>query len=255
MLFSGGAIAYADGVVTDCTSFDSGPSTLKTVVESGGLITFACSGTILVTEQMGITKSTILDATGQRVVLQGDGDNRFFDVSGLDNESIGFEVRHLTLIGGNALTDLTNTGGGAISSRENVTITNSALISNTAEYGGAIDQRKGTLVIINSILTQNVATGSGTVGGGGAIDQFTEITVPKVRIYNSTIVDNSAPNVTGRDGLWVENGVLQLSNTILANNGTSNCTVEEYGNPDSNPVYQVSGANFSTDSTCLGLHR
>ena len=160
-LFSGGAIAYADGVVTDFTNFDLGPNTFKTTVQSGGPITFASTGAILVTGQTGITQNTTLDATGQRVVLQSDNDNRFLHVSGLDNESISFEVRHQTLNGGNALAHLTNTSG-------------------------------------------------------GAVDQFTEITVPKVKVYNSMIGDISAPSATGRDRVWVEYGVLQFPNAATA---------------------------------------
>lgn len=253
LLLAGARGAFAAGVVTDCTQPGPGPGTLLSALKDGGLIAFACSGTIPIPEQIGINYDTVLDATGYHVELQGDGDNRLFDVGIPDSQgTVKFEIRHLVLTNGNG----GDSGGGAITNYGDTTIIQSAVLSNTARYGGAIDHRKGTLLIVNSILAGNSATGIDD-GGGGAIDQFNNDNAQTI-IVHSALVGNVAPNVDGRDGLWLERGTAKLINSILDRNGaagktSANCVVERAPGAIQQPTLEIIGANLSSDGSCPGL--
>ena len=117
-------------------------------------------------------------------------------------------------IAGNA----TETEGGGIDNGGALLIENSTLSGNTAQqYGGAIFNR-GVLTLTNSTLSGNIANGACSLyGGGGAIDQWGS--GASAVIVNSTIVGNTSANPNeARSGIWLENGVLTLRNSIVANN-------------------------------------
>src|SRR5215204_2843094 len=125
--------ASAAGVVTDCTTFGPGPGTLATAVETDGLVTFACSGTIVVATEIPVPERHLaIDGSGQTVVLSGGNQNRLFNVGA----GSSLQLHKITLVDGNAGS---GNGGGAIATAGHLTITNSALVSNTAGYGGALE--------------------------------------------------------------------------------------------------------------------
>src|SRR5206468_684286 len=66
----------ASGVVTNCADAD-----LRAAVTGGGTVTFACDGTILLTNTLTITNSTVIDGSGHTVVISGGGAVRPFVVS------------------------------------------------------------------------------------------------------------------------------------------------------------------------------
>ncbi|MBL9167661.1 MAG: hypothetical protein JNN07_07960 [Verrucomicrobiales bacterium] len=63
------------------TSVACNEPSLRAAVEQGGLIQFGCDATIRLSKPLSITKDTILDATGHRVVLSGDDQVRIFEVA------------------------------------------------------------------------------------------------------------------------------------------------------------------------------
>ncbi|MBK8048356.1 MAG: hypothetical protein IPK16_15300 [Anaerolineales bacterium] len=260
--------AHAEGKVTDCSKYGPGAGTLQTAMKGGGLVTFECSGVIIVPEmQLGLT-NLILDATGQHVTLDGNHANRLFDVG-----DGNLEIRYLTLTGGKSVE-----GGGAIFSGGQVTITHSLIYGNEATYGGALEIYNGRLLIVSSTITDNYANSPGSTGGGGAIDQYyqywagldvrsksslvatgrdrikpgdeTKVVpasdsspVPEVTILFSTITNNRA-EISTRAGLWRENGNLTLEGTIIAKNDGRDCLIE--GTASFNPK----NANLDGDGSC-----
>lgn len=56
-------------------------TSLRAAMEQGGLIQFGCDATIQLSKPLTITKDTILDATGHRVVLSGGDLVRIFEVA------------------------------------------------------------------------------------------------------------------------------------------------------------------------------
>src|SRR4051812_5525688 len=91
--------ASAAGVVTDCTTFGPGPGTLATAVETDGLVTFACSGTIVVTTEIPVPQRHLaIDGSGQAVVLSGGNQTRLFNVGA----GASLQLHKVTLTGGNA---------------------------------------------------------------------------------------------------------------------------------------------------------
>ncbi|MFN8469272.1 MAG: LamG-like jellyroll fold domain-containing protein [Caldilineaceae bacterium] len=243
--------ASAGGVVTDCTTYGPGPGTLATAVETDGLVTFACSGTIAITEEIPLPlpgRHLAIDASGQNVILSGRNENRIFNVG----PKSSLQLRNVTLMWGNAGAN----GGGAIQSAGILTITNSALLSNTAAYGGALEIMNGALYVQNSTLAGNQALDTTPLGGGGVIDIYFSpnsddgpdvkpYTVPSVVIQNSTVVNNRSarPN---RDGIWQENGQMLLSYNVIAHNGAGNCSIDA---PDKAIQFRSTG-NLDTDGTC-----
>ena len=235
--------AAAGGVVTDCTTYGPGPGTLATAVATDGLVTFACSGTIVVGEQIYVPdRRLVIDGSGQTVILSGGNQNRLFNVQGGDV----LELHRITIANGNAGSE----GGGAITSGGYVTITNSALLSNTAAYGGALEIYNGGVLIQNSTLAGNQALDPDpNLGGGGAINQYYNIDAsndkPLVVLQNSTIAYNYAVKA-GREGIWQENGILRLRYNVIAHNGAGNCAIDA---PHKEIQFFPVG-NLDDDGTC-----
>src|SRR5436190_20562726 len=77
----------ASGVVTNCTEAD-----VRAALEGGGAVTFACDGTITLTNTLTIATNTVLDASGRLVVLSGGGVLRPFVV----NSGVQFMLKNVT---------------------------------------------------------------------------------------------------------------------------------------------------------------
>lgn len=242
--------AQAAGVVTDCTTYGPGPGTLAAALETDGLVTFACSGVIILPEQIAMynNRRLVIDGSGQAVTLSGNNSTRLFNLG----SGSSLHLHNLTLTAGYA------PGGGAIQSAGFLTITNSALLSNTAGYGGALELFNGSVLIQNSTLAGNRATGSDPItSGGGAINQYFDPTSgglfyekPYVEIVNSTITGNSAA-VSGRGGIWQENGRLAIRYSIVAGNGGGNCAI----NPPTINQQFVTVGSLDDDGTCFAAQQ
>jgi hypothetical protein len=126
--------AHAAGTVTDCSAYDDGNAgdgadTLAEALSGGGIVTFNCSGTIIVPE-ITLDNDVTIDAAGQTVALDGGGTNRVFFVS---IGKIG-TLNNLTIRNGSAGSSL----GGGIENRGTLNIANSTFSDNRAAEGAGI---------------------------------------------------------------------------------------------------------------------
>ncbi|MCC7375422.1 MAG: hypothetical protein IT581_12275 [Verrucomicrobiales bacterium] len=103
---------------------------LESAMAGGGLVTLRCSGTIALSRTLQVTQDTVLDASGQSVVLDGADAVQLFSVTG----GAKLTLVNLTLSRGVALprsaadTDVEATAsGGAVFLRS--TITNASFVS------------------------------------------------------------------------------------------------------------------------------
>ncbi len=122
------------------------------------------------------------------------------------------------MIGGGA----TGNGGGAIynsTAAETVTIMNSTFTGNrqtiaaSANGGGAIRNRFGTMTITNSTFTNNSPAGN---GGGGAISTDQVMT-----ISGSTFTGNSTTALSANGGAIIGFGQLTINNSVISENSTA----------------------------------
>ncbi len=185
------------------------------------------------------TADIILDAGGaSRVVRIEDG------TSNVDERSVRLES--LTITGGIASfgtyysTSRDNRGGGIYVGRDvNLTIVDTLIHDNRASSGGGIAVGSSSSVsLFNSTVSDNYLVFGFGGGGGIFADSGTNIlgvnlTVADnmatngagggiegdaVALYNSTITGNSSGDFGGLGGGVYVNGVLSLSNTIVAGN-------------------------------------
>ncbi len=155
--------------------------------------------------QLVIDKSLTINGLGaDELTVSGNNASRVFNVNDGDfNSNIDVVIDGLTITEG-----LTNSDGGGILNRENLTLTRSIISNNTAQVdGGGIRNDRGTLKIKNSTILGNNA---GDDGGG--IDNLPEGTVIVTR---STISENTAQ---ARGGGIRNVGTLKIKNSTIADN-------------------------------------
>jgi len=202
------------------------------------------SGTynIAVTQDIGLPDSSLavgnsnggvdLIVDGQEFSVDGQGvlgERPFTIITGT------VTLQNITISGGNMLAG----DGGGIWNQDTLTLNNSTVISNTAEYGGGIWNsgtltvshntisdnytprdgggiyNQGTLTLSNSTISGNVAYPSlGPAFGGGILNSGS------LTVNSSTVSDNSAKS--GGDGIW-NRDALTLANSIIANNDDLDC--------------------------------
>jgi len=200
-------------------------------------------GTILLTMgELVVTKSLTIDATtlpsGLTIDASGndgtpaedDGDgSRVFNIDDGDDETDSpVTIGGLTLIGGDV-----SENGGAISTRENLTVTDSTISGNSAAvWGGGISGE--TVTITDSTISENSAdsdgggihartvavtgsmiTGNSATGDGGGVRALRDVTVT-----NSTISANSANGDFSGGGIFAFEGVTLTKSTISGNSAT-----------------------------------
>ncbi len=154
--------------------------------------------------------------------------NITYIAAGIYNTDTGVATITRSTISGNRAYDGPGDGhAGGIYSGGELTVTYSAIISNTAEqFGGGI-QSHGTLTMSNSTLSGNIA-----YQFGGAI--YTGIHNRSLYLNNVTVTNNRAgeDNAFSADGggIYIDSnsGTVTLGNTILADNvdgngGSPNC--------------------------------
>jgi hypothetical protein len=205
--------ARAGGVVTNCTESD-----LRAAMLGGSAVTFACDGTITLSNTLTIATNTILEASGHKVLISGGNLVRVLQV----NTNATLTLIHLTIANGSS----TN-GGGIYIAGGSVNATSCAFCDNYVQgfdrsglydggnggdaCGGAIYNR-GSLNASRCAFLSNRASGgsgsdwlfldiygiSGGRGGegyGGAI-----CNVGTMVIENSLLAFNTAGGGSGGDG-------------------------------------------------------
>src|SRR5437016_1490329 len=134
--------ARAEGTVTNCMQAD-----LSAALSGGGLVTFACDGTIILSNTISITVDTVLDGSGHAVSISGDNTVRVFTV----NSGVNFVLLNLTITNGRH------------SGFDGVAETNQ--VNGKLGFGAGIYNDGGNLTLRNCTLTNNSA-----IGGNGAIE-------------------------------------------------------------------------------------
>lgn len=126
-----------------------------------------------------------------------------------------------------------NASGGGISNYGNLTLLNSLVSGNTANYIGGGIQNTHTAVLVNSTISGNSAF---AVAGGL---QSTSLT----SLYNVTITNNEAG--TG-GGVQIANGTLNAKNTLFSDNIDSDPSTPD---PDCSGTITSLGYNLISDTS------
>ena len=151
--------------------------------------------------------------------------------SGNSTDEVGggiYNVDTLSVVNSTFSGNSANAGGG-IHNSGTLSVASSTFSGNSANYGGGIGSGDGTVNIVNSTFSGNSANyGGGIINNDGTLS-----------IVNSTFSGNSASNGGG----IFNGGILNLSNTILANS------------PSGNDCFNVStinatGINLIEDGSC-----
>ncbi len=159
------------------------------------------SGALDASRQAYITGSTFLTNTGSwggAMELSSGGFGPFYDV-----------VANSVIKGNTS----TSQGGGGIRATQHLTLIDSEVSDNKVlgnSYGGGIYFANGyVLTVTNSVIQNNIVTGTSSYGGGVYLwGQGGYIT-------NSTILSNSAG---GGGGVYQNNGPLHINNTVVQSN-------------------------------------
>lgn len=224
--------------LNDTIDFNDGVTSLReaifatNTVPGADTIEFAASltadgpATILLTQgELAITDALAIqgpgaelltiDASGSDTNLQTFGNGaRIFNIDDHNDSVIRVSIHGLTLTGGDP-----NGNGGAILSREQLSIDAVVLAANHARGGGAIAQTRGDAEFSDSKFLDNTATGSGA-GGAILIEGFPS--GQSIVISGNQFTGNSAANGGAIAALMGSVATLVVdSNTITENRAAS----------------------------------
>lgn len=246
LLLGGLGTAQSAGTVSPCTY-----PALIAALAGGGLVRFACSGTIRVpAEAAGIViqEDTQMDATGRSVILRGHP-----AASVLSAEGAALEVRGLTIAGGgqggivaflgSALTlknsTVRNNPGGGIRGFGGVRMT---IIASTIRDNGGDAVRLDSA----SALTVRNSTLSSNRGHGIAAHEVT-----RVRIVNSTLSGNTADYGAG---LLAYAGATVINSTLSGNTASQGGGIYLIEGPGSAVTLVNSIVARNAGGDCAGTH-
>ncbi|MGI8858085.1 MAG: right-handed parallel beta-helix repeat-containing protein [Thermomicrobiales bacterium] len=184
-----GTLTVTDSVVT-ANSADNG----------GGIANF---GTLMVTRDTISNNASI-----GGISFGGSGGGIY------NNDSVTLQMTSSTVSGNTAASSGI---GGGLENRGAATIVSSTFSSDSGYRGGGIEQDAGTLTLMNSVFSGNMATGADGANTGGAIDEGIGSTIT---VTNSVFVNNTAAG-GGGGGIEQGEGALTLTNVTFAGN-TSN---------------------------------
>jgi hypothetical protein len=257
-IFATNLIAGADTVRLDASIVNGGSATITLV-----------HGELRITDSLTIDfppDRLTIDASGSDPTLDennGDGSRVFNIDDGDDATRIDVWLRGLTLGGGDALNS-----GGAILSRENVTLDGCEMIDNSASsnilsmlstgggiahsagklvladcqvahnaagFGGGIYVESGTLVVTASVIDNNAAaSGAGIYNAGGEAD-----------IYGSSIHSNEAGAFSLGGGIYTSGKLRVESTTISGNTASFGAGVFSRNDLDSGEATLISNSTIS----------
>jgi hypothetical protein len=183
--------AFGGGVVTHCTE-----ANLRAAMAGGGMVTFACDGTISLTGAITSALSTSLDASGHQVTISGANSVRVFQV----NTNVSLELANLTIVEGRSAS------------------------------GGGIYNEGGTVSLRGTILQGNVALTNGGCGGalfnrGGVINATDCAFIGNVA---QSLTNNMAEHAGG-GAIFNQDGAVNLQRCVFAGNRA--CAALESGYP------------------------
>lgn len=191
----------ADGVVNSCTQAE-----LESALGSGGTVTFACDGTITLSNTITISQDTLLDGSGHTVTISGNNAVRIFTV----DPCVKLALVNLTIADGFQASTNSSCGGGIFNNGGIFSATNCTFVSNQVghasvnvpSFGGALCNSNGTATVVQCRFFDNLALGGdgqgtndvGKNGNGGALDNGCGTLV----VIASLFVGNKAQGGVGR---------------------------------------------------------
>ncbi len=149
-----------------------------------------------------------------------------------------------TLEGGQIVSNKANdAGGGAFvfGSSASLNVSRGQIVGNTARGGGGVYNRSGTLSLVNTTVSRNAAS---SYAGGGLWNQNSG--AASVLTY-TTVASNTA--LSGGGGINRASGTVLLQNTIVAYNGTANCSGGVTSNGHNLEYGDTCGFTATTDIT------
>ena len=217
--------------------------------ESGDGITFAVTGTINISHlgQLDLNKDLTIDGRGQ-ITVSGGYTTQIFHIYTATTPSVVVTLTQLTIAHGQA--DASHIcgdsrfvcGGGILidGRTSSAIISQTTFLSNTAAYGGAIENNEGHLTLFNSQFHGNQATED-----GGAIENY----------FGSTTISNSvlSHNTATKSGGAIHNvqGQLAVSVTQFANNAATGLESEGGGISNYSGLLTLSATTFTSHTGCL----
>lgn len=174
-------------------------------------ITFAGDYTITLTAALPSLNGTLtIDGSGRSVTVSGNNAWPIFQIPGSGRIITFSDLRMIDGLA-NIPSNCSDPCGGAIYNNfGTVTVINSTISGNSADFGGGI-QNTGTLTVVNSTLSGNSATVAASSRGAGIHNAF-----GTVLIVNSTLSGNVANDFGG--GIRNGSGTLTVINSTLSGN-------------------------------------
>ncbi len=172
--FNGATNPGPASVVTECTD-----ANLRAAMSGGGRVTFACDGTVVLSNAISISTGTVLDAAGHEITISGNHATQVFHV----NAGATLSVSNLTIANGCA-----EIGGGLFNDGGNVNLNGVIFLSNVASVGGAIRNASGQVTLQSCIFSNNADS---------ALDNSGTLTADLC-----TFAGNSAAGTNGLSGSW-----------------------------------------------------
>ncbi|MFK7821907.1 MAG: beta strand repeat-containing protein, partial [Planctomycetaceae bacterium] len=173
----------------------------------------------------GAAGDLVIDAQGNSRVIHGTA------------TAANLTLQNLTVTGGNGESGIFNGWGGGVFAYNTLTVTNSTISGNTANFlGGGIASDFGSVTLANSTVSGNTTEDSGAGGGiygpssltlmnstvsgntsgtGGGFRTFSAY----VTLSNSTISGNTSQDHGG--GIYARDSVLNVTNSTISGNSTS----------------------------------
>ena len=191
---------FAGGIVTDCTE-----ASLRAALSGGGTVSFACDGTIVLSNTLVIASNTVLDATGRSITLDGNSSNRVFTVM----TNVTCAITNVRVLNG-----WDASAGGGIHNSGTLTLQNCAVANNKVGIPsffagkGAGILNLGVCNLYGCILVSNITFGTGE-GGGAIYNDNGSI----LRAVGSTFYNNRGGPAGGA-----------IFNNPLGRVGATNCT-------------------------------
>ncbi len=178
-----------------------------------------------------ISEDVVISGVGRGITIDANDLSRIFTIATADNVTIA----GLTLTDGNVVDSggAVSSAGGGRTRLDTVTITSSVA---AGAGGGAVFSQSSDVVIVNSTISGNTA--SGIAGAGGAIFNGPTSTLT---VFNSTISGNTA----NRAGGGIEDlsgpglGVIITGSNLINNNAG---VAPAAGNPGDGGALHVTGA-------------
>jgi hypothetical protein len=160
---------YPTVTVTNCSD-----ASLRAEMAGGGTVTFACDGTIILTNTITISGNTILDGTGHQITISGGNAVRVFYV----NSNVNLTISNLTIADG----------------------------LNADGYGGGI-YNAGNLTAMNCVFANNTAIGpAGAYNSGGSGSNSLGGAIYNIGFLNAIRCTFQSNSTVGGDGVTSSGG-------------------------------------------------